>query len=400
MKVALCIRALQLDGVSHTAMLMGQVLRDAGHDVFILSPYPRRPDAKILREGLKYVPVGQGRWESERGLIMRMGRVFREESFDVVFILSGLPVPLLEESLPLIPDHTSVVPVILGDRDHVYEPLARTASAWNTCVAISPRLLEETRRRVPGKSIRLLCHGIESPERAEAQCRIGHSAPLKLLYVGRLFGRKNVGMLPGILTECRNRGTACTLTIVGHGPERGSLEHDLREIGVAHMVDFREAPDQGRLYELIRDHHALVFPSSPGEGLGLVLLEAQANGCVPVASRIPGVTDYAIEDGVTGFLAECGDPVAFARQIALLSDAGRWRAMSMSGQERILRNFGEPVMGSELQELLQEIRSGVHRLPVSRSGLFRKKTCVSSRVPRAFNTLLKGCRTLLTRVQA
>ena len=399
MKIALCIRALQLDGVSHTAMLMGQVLRDAGHDVFILSPYPRRPAGNILRDGLKYFPVGQGRWESERGLMKRMGRLFRKESFDVVFILSGLPVPMFEESLSLIPDHTSVVPVILGDRDHVYEPLERMASAWNAAVAISPRLLEETRRRIPGKSIRLLCHGIESPAPVEVQFRSRHSSPLKLLYIGRLFGRKNVGMLPGILTECRKRGTDCRLTIVGHGPERGSLEHHLREGGVDHIVDFREAPDQGCLHELIREHHALVFPSSPGEGLGLVLLEAQANGCVPVASRIPGVTDYAIEDGVTGFLAECGDPASFAKQIALLTEAVRWRTMSMAGRERMRTNFGEAVMGSELHGLLEELRSGAYRLPASRSGLYREKTCISSRVPRALKTLLKMCRKAVAPIQ-
>jgi len=49
-----------------------------------------------------------------------------------------------------------------------------------------------------------------------------------------------------------------------------------------------------------------------GEGLGLVLLEVQANGCVPVATKLPGISDYAVEEGVTGLLTPEGDAAALA----------------------------------------------------------------------------------------
>src|SRR5690606_42142977 len=38
------------------------------------------------------------------------------------------------------------------------------------------------------------------------------------------------------------------------------------------------------------------------EGFGLTLVEAMNNGVVPIANKLPGITDYIINSGIDGFV--------------------------------------------------------------------------------------------------
>jgi glycosyltransferase involved in cell wall biosynthesis len=211
--------------------------------------------------------------------------------------------------------------------------------------------------------------GVPHPTDAELATRAAHGTPLRLLFVGRQAGRKNVLMLPAILAACLRRGVDVTLTVCGHGPDHEALVEACRSAGVSQLVEFPDVPDQAGLYETYRQHHVLLLTSSYGEGLGLVLLEAQANGCVPVASRLQGVFDFAIEDGVTGLLAEIKNAEHFADQIATLTAPDRWRQLSRAGVSRTRDLFTYGTMARDYLALLADLERGVYALPRPRSTL-------------------------------
>ena len=335
MKIGICVRAIQTDGNSSTAFVLADTLQDAGHDVTLLSPVPGQID-----RGRSLIDIGQTRWESNAALVRRLGRTFAEQQFDVVMVLTGLPIPRLEEAYRLLPDSTALVPVILGDREHVYEPAQRTARLWNVAVTISPGLAQEVKRRVPDRPVRMLTHAIDLPDPARVANRATLGTPIRLISVGRLFGRKNVLVMPPILAECGRRGVDVTLTIVGEGPDR-------------------------------------------------VLLEAQANGCVPVATRLPGISDYAIAEGETGLLAPEGGAVAFAEQIVTLADADRWRSLSVAGIERTRRLFSREVMARELATLLEQIGAGRYPTPTARRTMPQPQRGWRAHVPPALRWAVK-----------
>jgi glycosyltransferase involved in cell wall biosynthesis len=71
------------------------------------------------------------------------------------------------------------------------------------------------------------------------------------------------------------------------------------------------------------------------EAYGMVLLEAQAQGCPVVAGRFGGVPDAMMADE-TGLLAAPGDAEDFARCVAaLLADPARRAAMGIASREFI-----------------------------------------------------------------
>ncbi len=390
MKIAVCARAVRpRDGTSHFAMQLADLLARGGHDVTMVAEKFEVLDGRSGRGPRSCIDVSQARWETKAGTVHRIARRFREERFDVVFVCAGLPVRHLEEALRLLPDDTAVVPVVVSDRAFAYDPVIRSSAFWNVAVAISPRLVQSLQGRLPGKEVRLAATGVALPSEGELAERVPLTMPLRLLFVGRLLGRKNVLMLPRILAACFRRGLPSTLTVCGFGPDREPLERACHEEGVAHLVKFPVLPWQVELYRAFRRHHVLLLTSSYGEGLGLVLLEAQANGCVPVASRLVGVTDFAVEDGVTGMLAEVGNPESFAERIAAASDSERWQRLSDAAVARTRRLFSLDEMGRDYQLLIREIGQGAYPLPVPRSKLPRPRFRPGSYLPPALSPVAK-----------
>ena len=105
----------------------------------------------------------------------------------------------------------------------------------------------------------MLTHAIDFPDPALVANRTALEVPLRLISVGRLFGRKNVLVMPPVLAECRRRGLDARLTIVGEGPDRMPLETAARDLGVIDRITFRSIPTQAELYQALREHHGLLW---------------------------------------------------------------------------------------------------------------------------------------------
>jgi glycosyltransferase involved in cell wall biosynthesis len=107
------------------------------------------------------------------------------------------------------------------------------------------------------------------------------------------------------------------LLIIGNGPDRLFIANRIRQLGVNENVRLvRFVPDKLLpLYYNAAD--GFVIPSSSGEGLPLVLLEAMACG-LPVIATTVGGTPEIIKDGVNGFLVPPRDQRALAQTISKL----------------------------------------------------------------------------------
>lgn len=384
MKIGICVWALKLDGNAAVAVSWAEILHEAGHEVTLLTPQVAPEGRSLIPAGVRLVPIRQGLWESPAGLVRRLGRTFAQARFDVLFVLTGLPIPGLERAYPAIPQETVLVQVVLGDREHVYEPLVRCRDLWNVALVISPALERQVQERVPGRPVELVHLAVDAPSSPVPIERATPGAPLRLITVGRLFGRKNVLLLPPILAACQRAGVPVTLTVVGDGPDRRPLMRSCRQLGVLDCVSFHRIPSKDALTQAFAQHDVLVWTAGQGEGLGLVLLEAQAHGCVPVATHLPGVSDFAIAHEHTGLLARPGDPEDFARQILRLAEPGLRQSLASAGMARVRDQFSRERLAGELNRLLEEIRGGAYRLTRPRDSHPIDRPSWRDRLPRAF----------------
>ncbi len=176
-------------------------------------------------------------------------------------------------------------------------------------------------------------------------------APLRVISLGRIDeAAKGVLWLPGILA----RTPEVTLAVAGDGPELHHLWNACAPLG--DRVRFLGAVDRSRVPALFAEHDAFLMPSRY-EGQGLALLEAMAAGCVPVASRIRGVTDAAVQDGIDGLLFPVGDVAAAADALMRLRDAPEtWAAMSKAAVRTVRERYAPETMADAYLRLFDGLR--------------------------------------------
>ena len=169
----------------------------------------------------------------------------------------------------------------------------------------------------------------QTPESVEAaaalRCQLGiEPDALVIGFVGRLVQDKGVAELYDAFASIRDAFPAARLMLVGDyepgdrvSAETGRrIERDSRVIAIGWQKDV--AP-----YYAVMD--IFVFPSHR-EGLGQVVLEAQASGVPVVATRATGVVD-AVAENRTALLTAVGDAVALSRSLATLAGDPEMRSL-------------------------------------------------------------------------
>lgn len=105
------------------------------------------------------------------------------------------------------------------------------------------------------------------------------------------------------------------LDVFGDGEQRAQLEALAEELGIAEVVRFHGHRADARR-ELGTASFLLL--TSTTEGFPLVLIEAMAAGCIPIAYDVPYGPADIIKHGRNGFLVPAGDEGALAEAIAKL----------------------------------------------------------------------------------
>jgi glycosyltransferase involved in cell wall biosynthesis len=221
-------------------------------------------------------------------------------------------------------------------------------------VAVSPRIRSDLVRNYsfsPQRTVTIY-HGVDGSAAASPACG-RYEAPLRLIYLGRIDdAAKGVFWLPQILDQSPP-GT--TLTIAGDGPDLPELRKQCGRTVRPIVFLGPVRPEQVR--SLLVEHDVLIMPSR-FEGFGLTLVEAMAAGCVPVATRIAGVTDEIVTDTHDGILFRPGDTRAAAQAISLLShDLARLRSMSKAARRTVNDRFTIQTMAAQYLDLIRTIYS-------------------------------------------
>jgi glycosyltransferase involved in cell wall biosynthesis len=260
-------------------------------------------------------------WPFPHGLIALAGKWF----FGVPVVLNFHGAELL-----LVRKHPwvkHVLSFLLGRADSVLANSSFTAAKI------------EAIRKVP---VVLSPYGTTIPERsAEPVSRGLQASPFVALFVGRHIERKGLSVL--IQAAAKLDPLLYQIRIVGHGDLSESLQAQVRELGLAHVI-FTGKLTQDELAQEYQKANCFVMPSivdSRGdtEGLGVVLIEAAELGLPLVASNVGGIPDVVV-DGETGLLVPQKDPQALCDAlIRLAQESGLATRLVEGAKRRIAENF-------------------------------------------------------------
>jgi glycosyltransferase involved in cell wall biosynthesis len=186
--------------------------------------------------------------------------------------------------------------------------------------------------------------------------------PLTLLSVGRFHRDKGQRYSLLALNRLRRLGVDAHWHFVGVGPDLNRLKAFADRLKIGAFVTFHNEASIDELKALYRSCHLLVLASLGASGgtehvetQGVVLQEAQASGCIPIATRTGGIPE-CITDGYDGVLVEERSHRAIANAILeLVQHPERWAPMQQRGRRTVEERFAAPVVGRRMAQILKEV---------------------------------------------
>jgi glycosyltransferase involved in cell wall biosynthesis len=167
------------------------------------------------------------------------------------------------------------------------------------------------------------------------------TAPLRILFVGRLVPVKGVPMLLDAVARLA-AGHPVRLDIAGDGPLRCELEATSRALGLEDIVTFHGALPLPAVARLLRDAHVFCLPSVRESG-GAVLLEAMASARPVIAIDFGGPAEI-VDAAVGAALPPAGRAAVTAALVAtfddVIADPAGWRQRGLNGLERARARYG------------------------------------------------------------
>jgi len=373
-RVAIVTHKLDMGGMERSMLRLYRCLKDNGFVVEFITTEQRGEWFGLIS---KLAPVRHIEFHPLGGLphIFRVGQVLAGGDYDVVILFNAR---YAQAALRMLPDTIAAIPAIRSDTEGFYKVGLGNQSAWNAVVVNSPKLYAVARERLPHKPVICIPNGVELPDLSRLAERRGPDGTARLIFVGRLTRRKGVRCLAPILRRCLDAGLDSHLNVVGDGPERLGVLSDIKDAGLTARVKLFGSLSPDEVSGMLLDAHVLILPTQV-EGFPNVVLEAQACGCVPVVSRLPGITDMMIDHGETGLLVDPTDIDGFVSAITnICSDSSKWSRMSKAGHLKVAQNFSFQRECESYSTLIRDVLRGRYPLPGTRKSLWPIETSILS----------------------
>ncbi len=265
-------------------------------------------------------------------------RLFRAAELPYIVLLRGGDVPgFLPDQLALFHRWT------LSLTDRVWKG-ARRIIANSAGLQV---LAMETGRRL-GISVDMVPNGVDA-DFFQPGDRRDHEKPFTFLFVGRFVVQKRLLYLIEQF-EKHIAPHGALLSLVGEGPERGSLVNRIRSSRLlSSTVTLHPWSGKEALRGFYQNAHCLVHPSSQ-EGLPNTLLEAMACGLPVIASNIGGNNEVVVH-GRNGFLFELNDRDGLGRRMREVMSSRDIRELGARAREEVLERFS---WRSSAQQILMD----------------------------------------------
>ena len=204
---------------------------------------------------------------------------------------------------------------------------------------------------------------------------VSHPAPRKnepvaLLSVGRYHAGKGQRYALLALRRLRDMGINAQWIFVGVGPDLEKLMAFAEKYGVGKYSVFYTELNLNEIRPLYQRCHLFVLPSLKSrknsewaETQGVVLQEAQASGCIPIATKVGGIPE-CLHDKEDAILVKDRSSKAIADAVCfLLDEPDEWVRYQENGRYNVERNFSADVVGRSMAEILTSVAQ--EKRPVS-----------------------------------
>lgn len=236
-------------------------------------------------------------------------------------------------------------------RDHSSK--AKYAS-FIRCVTLPLRQQLVDREYIPSSKIHLLWMGVDTLHfKPKDQPLRQSGTPFRLLTVARLHVNKGHRFGLRAVKQLESQGINVRYTIVGDGPAREDIAHEVRSLELSDIVDLVGTKSETEVLQLLQSSDALLLTSvGMGEAAPVAVMEAMACA-LPVVCSIIGGTRDMINHMEDGFLVAQEDTDGIASCIKqLLENPEMASRMGMAARTRAELSFDSRALADALTKLI------------------------------------------------
>ncbi len=346
-----------LGGIENHLKVLAEAQAAVGHQVTVLVCDPGFKTHTETLNGVRVIKAGRLTTQASMPLSFSQPAILAQQRPDIIHLQS--PYPLGEMANWLL-GHAKAT-VISYQSDIVkqktilrfYGPfLRRILQAADGIMTNNPRYLETSTWLQP---VRYKCRAVPIGVNLSRfkPITFSSSAPLKLLFVGRLRYYKGLDTL----LQALPRLPMVHLTIVGIGPMQEQWQTLSQQLGLNDRVFFAGEIDETYLPDYYHQADVFVLPSNArSEAYGIVLLEAMASGLPCITTELGTGTSWIVQDGVTGLVVPPQNPAALAQAInTLQTNESLRRQMGQAGLARVRAEFSQELMVKRIMQLYIEV---------------------------------------------
>lgn len=179
--------------------------------------------------------------------------------------------------------------------------------------------------------------------------------PVIFNYIGRILHDKGVDDFIAAAKIIKRKYPNTEFNMLGFiEPTESHYEAELEELGKLDIVHYRGS--QKDVKPWIRRAHAIIHPSTYGEGMSNVLLENASSGRPIITTNNPGCQE-TVDNGVSGFIYSGGDVDALVRaieQFVAMENEKRMQ-MGLKGRQKVEKEFSREVVIKAYLEKIEEL---------------------------------------------
>jgi glycosyltransferase involved in cell wall biosynthesis len=347
--------------------------KDAGMDVHV-AVAPGAGAKRLQAETITLHPIPMTRSGThpiqELRAVWRLYRIFRSLRPDLVHTVTikGVLYGGLAARMARVPALVSAIPGL----GHIFVQRGARAALVRTLVLLGYRLaLRQRRTRVifqnpddrakflgaaltkPAETVLIRGAGVDLAEYRPVPEPAGRTL---VVFASRMLWSKGVGDFVAAAERLRAAGTQARFAMVGpYDPDNPAAvpEDQLREWDRKGVVEWWGLRDD--MPDVFAQAHVICLPTSYGEGVPKVLIEAAASGRPIVATDVPGCREI-VRDGVNGMLVPAGDIDMLCRALKrLIDDPVSRREMGAKGREIAAEEFSVDQVVMETLSVYREL---------------------------------------------
>ena len=355
MKIALVVSQVTPGGgLSKYVCTLADILtKDANNQVYILTTHASEvnPQLEQLKEERNVRHISLGGLSTLKKYFTLVSQL-RKLSPDVIINNYNATAQYI---LPFLPKRIKVVHIIHGITDDFYRVASingKYVDKWVIPTSALKDAFNQYSKFKYSNRIITIPHAVD--EASIVTCK-KESGFIQLTFVGVLYEHKGVLILPEVIKRLIDKGYNFHFTFIGEGVLRNDLETALKEDVSKGIVEFTGRIAGDEVYRRLQQTDIFVYPTHM-DSFGLVIAEAMINGAIPVVTRLKGITDTIVDEGVNGYLVVQDDILTFVKCISsLIENEDVRRTMSQAAKEKVNRYFSKAVMRENYLKLISSI---------------------------------------------